>query len=70
MATRQEQTIEVSVSIKDSFADELMTEYPGALRLSDAMRMAAEESVRRRKERLTRDDIYTAIVDALGQSSR
>lgn len=64
MPRTREQTIEVSVSIPEPFARELREQYPGALRLSDAVRMAAEEGCRRRQERLTKDDIRDAIEEA------
>lgn len=60
-----DESVEVSVSVPQDFAASLRQQYPGALRLSEALRMAAEEGCRRRKEQLTPDDIQQAIEDAI-----
>ena len=65
-----EDTIEISVTVPRSFARDLRRDFPATLSNADAMRVAAEEALRRRQTRLTKADIHEAIEAALSEHQR
>ena len=65
MPQSRETSIEVSVTIPEPMAHGLRDQYPTAISLPEAVRMAADEGLRRRQERLTKADIRDAIREAI-----
>lgn len=64
--TDTETTQDISVRFpRDFVTDELMPVYPSATKPTDAIRMAVQNDVERRKEAVTPSDIRDSVVEAL-----
>ena len=70
MPRSSEETIEVSVSLPESFALEIREQFPAGVSLSECVRNATEEAVRKRQEALTPDAITASVIRALERHDR
>jgi chromosomal replication initiation ATPase DnaA len=62
-----EEAIEVHVTVPRRVAERLADHYPSALSLPEGIRMAVDDAVETREQRITREDITEATTNALEQ---
>ena len=63
-----EETQAYSVSLPESFVEDLAEQYPRARSVTQAVYMAAEEAVEHRRQKITSEDITDAIISATEQA--
>jgi hypothetical protein len=66
---REDENLEVHVTVPRHLAERLADHYPSALSLSEGIRMAVDDAVESRERKITSKDITEATVDALEAGS-
>jgi len=66
---REDEDVDVHVTVPRSLAERLADHYPSALSLPEGIRMAVDDAVETREREITSEDITEATVDALEQGS-